>query len=256
MKKISPESMAAELAAIEGLSLCAVILYGSAAAGDRAGTRSNANLLIVLEQLGRDELDMLAPRVRQWIRAGNPSPQIFTRARLTRSADVFPIELQDIKETGRILHGEDVLASVRIHPEHLRIEVEHELKGKFAALQSEYLRLGAHDRALRGLMAESLSTFLVLARALLRFFDPSVPPRKFAALTALRKHIALDSEAFEAVQAVKEGRAKPRGEALRTLFDRYLAAIDHLTVTADTRLDPGGGVTLPASDENNTRKDT
>jgi len=244
--KVTPETLAAELAHVPGLPLCAVILYGSAAAGQPTDPRTGANILIVLERVGRTELDALAGPVRRWIRAGHPPPKLFTRDRLTRSADVFPIEIQDIKETGRVLRGEDVLADVRIQPEHLRIEVEHELKGKLAYLQGEYLRAGRDDRALRGLMADSLSTFLILARALLRFFHPDAPPRKEDAPRALEKHVALDAEVFESVRAVKEGRNRPGGDDLRRLLDRYLAALEQLAVAADTHLDPGGGARLPA----------
>lgn len=244
--KVTPELLAEELAQVPGLPLCAVILYGSAAAGQPTAPRPSANILIILERVSRTELDAMAGPIRRWIRAGHPTPQLFTRDRLTRSADVFPIEIQDIKETGRVLRGDDVLAAVRIQPEHLRIEVEHELKGKLAYLQSEYLRAGVNDRALRGLMSDSLSTFLILARALLRFFHPDVPPRKEDAPPALEKHVAIDTEVFETVRAVKEGRNRPGGDELRRLFDRYLAAVEHLAVTADTHLDPGGGVRLPA----------
>ncbi|MDZ4197973.1 MAG: hypothetical protein U1E27_01665 [Kiritimatiellia bacterium] len=252
--KMTPEVMTEELAQTAGLPLCMVLLYGSAASGEQTGTRPGANLLIVLERLGRTELDALAGPVRRWIRAGHPSPQLFTKDRLTRSADVFPIEIQDLKETGRVLFGEDLLARVRIQPEHLRIEVEHELKGKLAYLQSEYLRVGESDRALRGLLAGSLSTFLILARALLRFFDPVVPPRKSDALRALCGHIALDAEALETVQAIKDGLIQPRGPELRDLWDRYLTTVEQLVITADTRLDPGGGVLWP--DDKTTQERT
>lgn len=254
--KMTAETMAAKLAEISDLPLVAVILYGSAASGDHAGAQSDLNLLIVLERLGRTELDKLSEPTRQWIRAGQPPPMMFTRDRLVRSADVFPIELQDLKETARILHGEDPLKNVTIQPEHLRIEVEHEMKGKLAYLQSEYLRTGGRDRPLRALMSESLSTFLVLARALLRFFDPQIPPRKMEALHALCTHVDVDAEAFEQVQAVKERRSTPRGEILRAMFDRYLSAIEQLAVTADTKLDPHGGARLAGETERKERTST
>jgi hypothetical protein len=126
--------------------------------------------------------------------------------------------------------------------------VEHELKGKLAHLQSAYLRAASRPRLLRELMIESLSTFLVLARALLRFFDPEVPPRKMEALQALRAHVDIDAGAFEAVQAVKEGLARPGGAERRALFGRYLAAVEQLVVTADTKLDPSGGAGIAPGD--------
>jgi predicted nucleotidyltransferase len=239
------QDFANELARLKGLPLCAVILYGSAAAGDYAGAQSDINLLCVLERIGRDELDRLAGPVRRWTRAGHSPPLLFARDRLLRSADVFPIELQDLKETGQVLYGEDVLAEVRIQPEHLRIEIEHELRGKLAHLQGQYLRVRDSDRALRALLADSVSTFLVLARALLRFFEKEVPKRKLDALRALGSHTPVDVEAFAAVQAVKERRAKPRGAVLRAWVERYLAAVEQLVMVADTQLDSEGRSLLP-----------
>ena len=104
---MTPEQLAEDIKGTPGLNIRSVILYGSAAAGDHAGRRSDFNILVVLETLGITELDAISRIAAQWAAKGNPPPLLFTTDQLSRSADVFPIELLDMKECHRILAGED-----------------------------------------------------------------------------------------------------------------------------------------------------
>ena len=119
--------------------LKSVVLYGSAAAGDHVSKRSDYNVLVVTEQLGLSELKALSKPASAWVKAANPPPLLFTLDRLKKSSDVFPIEFLDIKETHKILFGEDFLQDIEVHTENLRLELEHELKGKLIQLRERYL---------------------------------------------------------------------------------------------------------------------
>ena len=121
---MTPEQLVEQLnRAIPG-KLSSAVLYGSAAAGDFMPETSNYNVLLVMDGLGLAELDALSKPVAQWTKAGHRPPLLFTRGQLQASAEVFPIELLDMRQSHRVLFGEDPLADVRVNHEHLRLQLE------------------------------------------------------------------------------------------------------------------------------------
>ncbi len=92
-----------------GTNLTTVVLYGSAVTGEFLSEHSDLNVLCVLAQAGARELAQLHVVAEWWMRQGNPAPLVFTLDELRRSADVFAIELFDMKENHRILFGSDFL---------------------------------------------------------------------------------------------------------------------------------------------------
>jgi len=222
----------------------AIVLYGSAAVGDHAGKRSDYNTLVVVDHLGLDTLKALVKPTNAWVKAGNPPPLLFTLERLTQSADVFPIELLDIKEAHRVLWGEDVIEDLDVSRVHLRHELEHELRGKLIQIRERYLLAGGKARKIAELMIDSLSSFQVLFRATLRLFQDDVPQRKADAVRELSEHIAFDVEVFEQLGRLKAGHVKPNEIDSEGLFRRYLVAIETVLDNVDALLrkreDTGG----------------
>jgi predicted nucleotidyltransferase len=223
---ITPEQLAKQLADALPDQLRSVVLYGSAAAGDFVPGASNYNLLVVVESLTVAELDRLAPTIAAWIRAGNPQPLLFTPHQLSASRDAFPIELLDIRQSRRVLWGEDSLADMVVKPGDLRLQVERELTGKLLKLRARYLQAAGNSEAVAQLMLQSLSTFLVLFRAALRVYEDSAPERKLDALRGLAQHIEFDIRPFERLFELKELATHPPGAVVDVSFVDYLHAIE------------------------------
>lgn len=236
---MTPEKLVERLRQDVGPILKSVVLYGSAAAGDHTGKRSDYNVLVVTERLGRAELKAIAPTAAAWAKGGNPPPLLFTLDRLRKSADAFPIELMDIKECHRILHGDDITVEIAASPGHLRLELEHELKGKLIQLREQYLLTGGKPKAVIEVVIQSLATFLVLFRATLRLFREDVPSRKMDALAALAEHIPFDREVFATVEDAKEGKRKLASREADELFGRYLAAVEAVVDAVDEHVKRG-----------------
>lgn len=237
---MKPEEITERIKAACGPALRSVVLYGSAAAGDHAGRRSDFNLLVVLGKLGVVELNALAPVVRPWLRAGNPPPLLFTEQGLRRSVDIFPIEFADMQASRRVLHGEDLVQALAVDPVDLRRQLERELKAKLIQLRQGYLLTERRRARTVGLMLESLTGILVLFRASLRLYGVDVPARKADALDALAGHISFDREVFHRLLAVKEGRAPARELDAEAVFGDYLAAVEAVVTAVDERLQQQG----------------
>lgn len=235
---MKPEQLTEALKTTFGENLKSVVLYGSSAAGDHTGKRSDYNVLAVLNRLGAEELEVFSKTARRWVKAGNPPPLLMTPGWLTASADVFPIEFADIRQAHRILYGEDLVSGIRISQADLRLELERQLKERLLQLRESYLlRAAGSGREIRDLLIRSLSTFLVLFRAALRLWEPEVPPKKMEAARRLARHVPFDVEVFDQL-----GRAKATGrlqEQPRALMVRVLAAVERVSEAVDQKLRQG-----------------
>lgn len=229
---MTPEQFTETLKKNCGDNLLAAVLYGSAAAGDGIEGKSDYNVLLVLRDAGLGALKPVAAATAAWLKKGNPPPLIFTRERLLASADTFPIELSDMKDFHRLLHGENPLPGIKVELPHLRLAVERELKGALILLRESYLASGGGRRALEALMTESLSQFLVLCRAALRLREADVPASKLACAARLAEHARFDAEAFDLVHQLRRGEYRGGLDA-EALFARYLAAADGLCAAVD-----------------------
>jgi hypothetical protein len=216
-------------------SLQSALLYGSAAAGDMSGSAVRHDLLLVAKQWSIAELHAMSDLVQQWQKAGNPIPQLFTTAELATSADVFPIEILDLQQSREVLLGPDPIADLHVDLDHLRLQLEHELRSKLLFLRQRCLAAGGDPQRIASVLAASLSSFLVLFRAALRLYDKQVPAQKRAALLALAQHVPFDAEPFVTLLDCKE-RGVPPGPNPVGLAGSYLGSIEQVVEAVDQHI--------------------
>lgn len=231
--KLTPEQLTEKLRKIHGDNLKSVVLYGSSVAGDYAEKFSDFNTLVVLDAVSLDDLRKAGPTVQAWVKAGNPPPLIFTLERLKRSADVFPLEISDIKEFHKVLHGQDPLGEVEVRMDNFRLELEHELKGKLIQLRESYLLSGGKPKEVRELIARSASTFLMLFRHALRLFGQEPLPPKREAARILAQRLNFDPAIFDEIAALRATGKLPAGGSEDALMERYLPAVEAVVDAVD-----------------------
>jgi hypothetical protein len=235
---MTPEQLVSALQAAMRANLKSVTLYGSAAAGDFVPGVSGTDVFILVERLGADELTAVSEPLARWVQAGNPLPQLLTQQELVSSADVFPIELLDMKQSQRILFGSDPLSDIRIDMQHYRMQLERDLKTRLLMLRNRFLTCANDEQRVTSLMLASVSTFLVLLRAALRLYNDAVPAEKADALDQLAKQMKFDPQPFLAVLDLKNRQINsPPQEPLR-LFASYLASIGQVVQCVDRQLHP------------------
>jgi len=247
-KKISPEAMTERLQRALGTRLRSVLLYGSAAAGDFLAQRSDYNLLVVADQLGVEELKALSKPIRAWVKDGNPPPLCFTVERLKSSADVFPLEMLDLKERRRVLHGEDCIAGMELSQANLRHQLEYELKSRLIQLRERFLLVAGEHRQTLDLLTQSLSTFLVLFRGVLRLLGKEASPSKLEAVRLLGRELGFPVEAFETVHDLRSGARAAGGIDMESLFQQYLTAIEAVGDKVDRFVHPSSAVNQEGSE--------
>jgi len=160
--------IAGEIDGLFGTELLCLVLYGSGAGRDFVPGKSDLNLAIVLRNLRFEHLQLLHGKLAAWHALGAAMPLILDPATLARSCDVFPMEWQDIQDTHRLLRGHDVFADLTIRWDHLRDQAEHEVRGKQLRLHALFAEVGAEYDRLQPLLLDSVKTFLIVMRSLLR----------------------------------------------------------------------------------------
>ncbi|MCX8071698.1 MAG: hypothetical protein N3C12_04530 [Candidatus Binatia bacterium] len=170
--------LAEELKQAVGEDFVSLLLYGSAAAGDYIEGISDLNFLVVVRGSPIAVLEKLRPHWPRWQKRGMAVPLVVQEDFFRRAADVFPMELLDMRECHEVLGGEDPLHSVDIDPAHLRHQLEFELRSKWLKLGSLYLQsadLGAHGSD--ATLLEAAKSFAILMRHMLRLAGQELPHR-------------------------------------------------------------------------------
>jgi len=194
------------------------------------------NVLCIMQSLGRDDLSKLHAASAWWAKKGHPAPLFFTLDELHRSADIFAIELLDIKAARRILYGEDVITSLHIPMDLHRMHVERELRNNTLRLRQYYVIHAGDSRKTVGLMVSSISTFVALFRHALIALGEDPPPTKRATVDRVGSVLGFDPSPFHTVLDIREGRKRERDVETQATFDKYLNAIVKATEEVDRRL--------------------
>lgn len=168
MATMTLEGLTERLKTTHGDQLVAVVLYGSAARGERVEQRSDFNVLVIVRTLTPTMLRATAATAREWNAAGNPPPLILTEAEWRSSADVFAIEVADILDRHKVLAGALPSEPSRVAPADMRHQLEFEAMGKLISLRQGILTCNGDAKKELALLAVSRSAVLVLFRTLLR----------------------------------------------------------------------------------------
>ncbi|HKW89514.1 MAG TPA: nucleotidyltransferase domain-containing protein [Candidatus Acidoferrales bacterium] len=214
----------------------AIVLYGSAASGEFHKDHSDLNVLCVIERVGATDLEAFHEPIAWWRKKGHPSPQLFTMAELRASADIFAIELLDMKERHRMLYGEDFLGELKVPMQLHKQQVERELRTNALRLRQGILAIPPRDRVVVGLMDASVSAFVVLFRHALIALGRPVPDSRREIIEHIAKLVGASPDAFIAILAVREGRQKSSELDATETLKGFVDLVERMTDEVDRRL--------------------
>jgi hypothetical protein len=228
MATMTLDDLVTQLRSAHGDQLASVVLYGSAAAGQQT-RRSDYNILLLLHRIDASTLAAASAVARAWRDAGNPPPMTMTLEEWRGSADIFPMEYADIMERHRVLHGS--LEPVPVAMDNLRLQLEQQAMGKLLQLRQGALLAGTDAKRQGELVSASLSTMMVLFRAVLRLHGER-PPEDNAALAQRVGAVAgFDPAPF--ATAVQHSRGTTKLGDAGTVLAGYLDGIQRLNAYLD-----------------------
>jgi len=221
-----------------GSNLLSVVLYGSAASEEFHKGHSDLNVLAVMHDLGSADLNKLSEPVAWWTKQGHPAPLFLTVGELHQAADIFAIEFVDIQAAHRLLHGEDVITTLRVPMNLHRLQVERELRNNTLRLRQHYLRHPTDASKTLELMTSSISTFTALFRHALIALGRTPPLSKRVAIEDLAGLLGFDPTPFDQILAIREGQKQPPEFDAQATFASYLNQVAKVTEEVDRRLAP------------------
>ncbi|MGH7720414.1 MAG: nucleotidyltransferase domain-containing protein [Gemmatimonadaceae bacterium] len=233
MARMTLDQLVEQLRKAYGEELRAVVLYGSAAAGEHIAKRSDYNVLVIVSAIDLDRLQREAAIARAWAEGGNPPPLTLTDEEWRSSADIFAMEYADILSRHKVLYGSPPFDGIAVDRGHLRLELEQQSMGKLLQLRQGVLAAGGDRKRLIELLAASLSTFMVLFRATLRLHGEEPPTDYVALSTRLAALGAISAEPFTRVVRHVRGGEPLRDEEVPTVLAGYLAGAQQLVAHID-----------------------
>jgi len=229
--------LVARLKSSAGDNLKAVVLYGSAVTGEFAEKHSDLNILCLVERAGATELERLHDVTEWWMKQGKAAPLVLTLDELTRSADVFAIEMLDIKRHHRMLFGPDILEQLEVPMQLHRAEVERELRVNWLRLRQALLAAPMKKRPHFAMMAASVPVFCALFRhALIALGHPRAHGQR-AAVDEMAALTGADPSAFHALLEFREGKRSEKDIDIEATLHAYLEFVEVATNEVDRRLD-------------------
>jgi predicted nucleotidyltransferase len=210
-----------------------VLLFGSAARGDFREGHSDLNVVCILRTLTVEELGRLAGVVKWWcVEQKEPAPLFFTHEELRQAADVFAIEILDMKQGRRVLYGEDLVAGIEVPMNLHRLQIEHDLRTILLKLRQHYLRAPGDSRELTPVLRKSFSGVLALLRHTVIAFGEPAPLHAHEIVERVAALTGADKSSLDVLLKLREsgefhGEIVPVYGAYLKALERVLHALDH-----------------------------
>jgi hypothetical protein len=218
-------------------NLKAVVLYGSGVTGEFHAGHSDLNVLCIGGHAGALDLEKLHAPAEWWMRQGHPAPLVFTMEELRRSADIFAIELIDMKQHHRMLFGEDFFEGLDVPLRLHAMQVERELRAGWLRLRSAVITAPQKKKEHLGIMLASVSTFCTLFRHALVALGHPMPASKRDAVESIAKIAGADPAAFHAILDLRGGKRKPGDIDIEESLHGYLEFVEVVTNEVDRGLE-------------------
>jgi hypothetical protein len=221
-------------------NLKAVILYGSAVTGEFHSRHSDLNVLCVVNRADARQIEAMHEAVQWWTKQGHRPPLVFTLEELVRSADVFAMELLDMKTHHQVLFGGDMLAEISVPLHYHAIQVERELRTGWLRLRQAMLAAPRKPKLYLELMATSFSSFATLFRHALIAMGEAPAASKREAIARIGVFAGAEAGGFQTVLDFREGKKESQELDIEKTLNQYFAFVEAVTDKFDRWLDTKG----------------
>ena len=214
-----------------------MVLFGSAVTGEFLAKHSDLNILCIVERADAAELERLHPVAEWWARQGNPAPLIFTFDELHRSADIFAIELWDMKQRHRMLFGADFLDEFEVPLVCTGCRSNESCALDGCGCGRRFLTAPQDARAIWASCSHPNSTFCILFRHALMALGQTAVASKREAVQGMATLTGADPSGFNAILDLREGKRKEKEIDVEAALQTYLEFVEVVTNEVDRRLE-------------------
>ncbi|MEX0908007.1 MAG: hypothetical protein WD054_06725 [Gemmatimonadota bacterium] len=226
------DSFVRDLRGVLNKRVRAASLFGSAARGEWIEGTSDVNVLVLLDDIDAQVLAEAAAVTNPAIAKGL-RPLLMEVDEWGRAADVFTIELADMKDAAVPLHGDDPAAAHVVNPAIMRLQAERELRAKLLHLHAGMLMAADDSARLGQLFVHALPSFTTYMRTALRLASQPVPRESAAVIRSACTLADADPSAFLRVletrlagKPMKVGLREPIADQFNSAAEKIAAFID------------------------------
>jgi len=216
-----------------GNGFLSAYLTGSVLTQGFDAKHSRVNVLVIARALDSAALEKLAAAIPAGKKPPHFEPLFMARTQIEKSLDVFPIEWLEMQERHLLLEGEDVLAALEVPRTYLRLQCEHELRGKHIQLRQALLLRGDQPIELSKALAAAASSYATLFRTLLRLQGESPPAESARVVERIADVFRLDASSLLIPHMLRYGGKKPDRNEVGVQYRRFLAELDRLIAAID-----------------------
>ncbi len=222
-----------ELLTIYKNNVLSVFIFGSAATENYKPASSDINSCFVFKNIEFSQLKQSLKIIQKGMKKKITAPLLLTKDYILESLDVFPIEFLDMKEAHITVHGEEILNTLDIKGEHIRLFCEQQIKGKLIRIRQAFLEIGLSKKGIETLIKDSLNSLFPVFRNLLRLkgIEPSI--NKKVLIDQLCNTLSLDANVWMAIYTDKENDEKIAGKDATIFVERYIQQIEKLANEVD-----------------------
>ena len=196
-------------------------------------THSKVNLMIVPFQIDCDFLERIADSISGFEKQIPLATMILTHEDITSSCDVFPVKFHNIKEYHTLLYGEDVISSLVISDEHLRLRCEQELKNIMIRLRTLYLHRRQHPEQLMQTLLETATAFLNNVNACLLIKTGFVPEEDSDVLNEFGDEFCINIAVVRKILEFRSSPQIPPPAELKQIYNEFMSLIHATTQVVD-----------------------
>jgi hypothetical protein len=212
------------ITAVPNNTLKSIILYGSAARKDYRSGLSDINLLIILEHADIMALKSIIEPVTIG-RSERIAPLFLSTADLLKVAEAFPLKFLSIRESHKLLYGNNPFAEIEICKEALHRRCQQEMVNLLMRLRRHYLNSMGHNLA--GFLVTSFKGFSESLRIFLYLTNNNLPSRDETvgiATTILGANMDVVHEIIK----IKDSQEVPDNDIVQAIYDRYFRLIEQI----------------------------
>ncbi|POR00998.1 hypothetical protein AU468_09020 [Alkalispirochaeta sphaeroplastigenens] len=234
------EALTQRLTSSFGDNLDSVTLYGSYVRGTFQRGVSDINALILLNRPDGAQIQRFGGEARRFLRSRRITPLILTRTEFLSSADVFPLEYADIRQTHRTIFGEDPTAALNLQDRNLRHQLEHQLRGNLVSLRQMVLAARGRKRIVRAQLLDWFGPLAAVFRGLVRLAgEETIPGQPRELIDAVNRLYKLEPGPFRKLLELRDNSSIDP-VALSWELDQRLSDLSQYVDSLRSTLESGG----------------
>jgi len=190
------------------------------------------NVIIIMESLSFEVLSKLKPVIVEYRKKNGVVPLIFTKEELMEGADVFPLEFLDIKQPHTTVYGAQIVQKIKIHKNHVRTQLEFELRSKLIHLRESYIGI-KRSSDLKGLLLSAVPTLMPLFYGLLFLKKVDAPTQLQELFTLVADNYKVDLDILIKINELRENKIKIGDAELDQYISNLIELLTQLVKIVD-----------------------